>query len=75
MELEAAHRDAELTALRSQIDRERGQLEDAHRELDRSRVEAGSLRGQIAAMESSKFWKLRQLWFAVKRAAWRTREE
>jgi hypothetical protein len=33
------------------------------------------LHGRIAAMESSKFWKMRRLWFAVKRAVGLPREE
>ena len=37
-------------------------------ELERARGELDRLRGQISAMESSKFWKLRRLLFRVLRA-------
>ena len=53
--------------MRSQIDQERAARERVRVELEESRTEAGALRGHIAAMESSKFWKLRQLWLEVKR--------
>jgi glycosyltransferase involved in cell wall biosynthesis len=37
-------------------------------ELERARAEVDRLRGRIGATESSKFWKLRTVWFRVKRA-------
>jgi glycosyltransferase involved in cell wall biosynthesis len=37
-------------------------------ELERARAEVDRLRGRIEAMESTKFWKLRRLWFRVRRA-------
>lgn len=47
-------------------------------ELDRLRkeaeAEATALRNRIAAMEASRFWKLRNLWFALKRRLGLTRE-
>ena len=66
-------REGELTALRSQVDRAgRSKMRTGSwTSLER---EAGLLRGRIAAMESSKFWKLRRLWFGVKRAAGLRRE-
>ncbi|HVQ76670.1 MAG TPA: glycosyltransferase family 4 protein [Candidatus Binatia bacterium] len=36
-------------------------------ELERARADVERLRGRIGAMESSKFWKLRALWFRVRR--------
>lgn len=51
---------------RAVVARERriGELETR---LDTLEAEAGELAGQIAAMKTSKFWTLRERWFAVKR--------
>lgn len=38
-------------------------------ELQQAKKDIERLQGRIAAMETSKFWKLRQLWFKVKHAA------
>jgi len=40
----------------------------AHAERISLRSQVDQLSGQIAAMESSKFWKLRRTWFQLKRA-------
>ncbi|MEO0409259.1 MAG: glycosyltransferase, partial [Cyanobacteria bacterium P01_A01_bin.135] len=45
-------------------DRRIGKLEGRLQTLE---AEAGELAGQIAAMKTSKFWKLREGWFGVKR--------
>ena len=37
-------------------------------------LEAGALRARVAAMEASRFWKLRNAWFRVKRGLGLTRE-
>jgi hypothetical protein len=36
-------------------------------ERARAAVEAGALRARIAAMEASRFWKLRNAWFRFKK--------
>jgi len=43
-------------------------------EKARAAVEAEALRASIQAMEASRFWKLRNAWFAVKRGAGLTEE-
>jgi glycosyltransferase involved in cell wall biosynthesis len=70
----AAH--ADLERARADVEQARADLARAHvrlaevePELSALRSEVGFLRGGITAMESSKFWKLRRLWFRFKRAA------
>lgn len=41
----------------------------------RTDAEIGGLRARIAAMESSRFWKMRNTWFRLKRGAGLTRED
>jgi O-antigen biosynthesis protein len=50
-----------LRASRQELDQLRPELEDVRREW-------GDAVGRIAAMESSKFWQLRQRWFNLKRS-------
>jgi glycosyltransferase involved in cell wall biosynthesis len=49
-------------------------LEAAHVELEQVRAELERVRGQVAAMESSKFWKLRRAWFRLTRPLRRPEE-
>jgi hypothetical protein len=42
-------------------------LERASTELKQNREEARQARARITSMESSKFWKLRRIWFRLKR--------
>jgi hypothetical protein len=47
------------------------ELLEGHRQrqmLEQTRLDLDLARGRIAAMESSKFWKLRRAWFQLKRA-------
>jgi len=64
-ELDQSH--AEIQGLRGRIADKEGELGKARVELDQSHAEAQGLRGRIAAMESTKFWKLRTVWFRLKR--------
>jgi hypothetical protein len=57
----------ELGTLRPEADHLRQELERARAELDTLRPEVHRLRGRLGAMESTKFWKLRTLWFRVRR--------
>lgn len=41
----------------------------------RAEAEIGGLRARIAAMESSRFWKMRNAWFRLKRGVGLTRED
>jgi O-antigen biosynthesis protein len=43
-------------------------LDQLHREMEDLRRERGDALGRIAAMESSKFWQIRQRWFDLKRS-------
>jgi hypothetical protein len=53
---------------RSEADSLREEWRLAAGQAERLRDELGWARGRITAMESSKFWKLRTLWFRLKRA-------
>ncbi len=52
----------------------RHEAEVAALRLRQLELEAEALRARIAAMEASRFWKLRDAWFRAKRAAGLTRE-
>jgi SAM-dependent methyltransferase len=43
-------------------------LQEKRQQLDQKRSEIEGYQNQLAAMEASKFWKLRQGWFKVKRS-------
>jgi hypothetical protein len=51
---------AQLAALRP--------LHEARALLDQTQADLRQARTRIAAMESSRFWKLRRVWFRVKRS-------
>ena len=58
-------------ALRRDLRRTEGLLAE---EQARAALEAAALRNRIAAMEASRFWKLRNAWFRVKRSLHLTTE-
>jgi hypothetical protein len=78
----------ELAGLREQLARTEGELEisrtvtgqtqaalsEARIELERTQKELGRVRGRVLAMETSKFWRFRSLWFQFKRALGLTTE-
>ncbi len=53
--------------LRQKLAHVRSQLKDARQRERQARQELEALKGQVTAMETSKFWRLRSLWFSVKR--------
>jgi glycosyltransferase involved in cell wall biosynthesis len=57
-ELERSH--SQLQHTQNELERSQSQLQQTQSELERSQ-------NNILAMESSKFWKLRQLWFKAKK--------
>jgi O-antigen biosynthesis protein len=66
--------ETELGTTQGQLDKAQNQLNIAQAELERSqtelshtRSENSALAAEIAAMKSSKFWQLRQKYFAIKR--------
>ena len=73
---------AELEETQSQLEETRGGLAETRGELAETRGELAETRGELAetrgeleeakatieAMESSKFWQIRKIWFNVKRA-------
>lgn len=72
---QAAAHAAELDDLRAAHQEElRRQAEGYQHRLNLGAVEADALRHRLAAMEASRFWKLRNLWFAGKRALGLTTE-
>jgi SAM-dependent methyltransferase len=58
------------------LQRELREADERRRELQaRADAEIGGLRARIAAMEASRFWKMRKAWFRLKRALRLTDEE
>ncbi len=57
----------ETQELNSQLEETRVQLSETRSQLDQTQVKLLACEGQIAAMETSKFWRLRKRWFKVKR--------
>lgn len=53
--------------LEAELEKKRGRLQLRKENLELKKAELAEARGQIAAMESSKFWKIRKIWFNVKR--------
>jgi hypothetical protein len=53
---------------------ERFRREEAEHEARHLSVRAEELEARIAAMRRSRFWRLRDAWFALKRALGLTRE-
>jgi hypothetical protein len=53
----------------SELERTRREVERTRAELERARAELGESRTRIAAMEASRFWKLRGQWHKLKRLA------
>jgi len=57
----------EAQELKLQLEETRMQLSETRSQLDQTQVKLLACEGQIAAMETSKFWRLRKRWFKVKR--------
>ncbi|MEH2266464.1 glycosyltransferase [Nostoc sp.] len=57
-----------LEKLQSQLQQTEVELKSCQSELYYNQLELQQLKTMITAMESSKFWKLRKLWFQVKSA-------
>lgn len=68
----AAFRREQVRGLESDVHALHGELAAVRRETG---AELARLRARIAAMEASRFWKLRNRWFAVKRALRLTDED
>ena len=66
---------AKLQALEAERDELAGKLESVTRIARHTRAAAESLRDELISMRSSKFWQLRNAWFAVKRLIARTAAE
>lgn len=68
-----------LESARKKIEFLSGELRQADESLKelqaRSKAETGGLRARISAMEQSRFWKMRQAWFRLKRSLRLTAEE
>jgi peptidoglycan hydrolase CwlO-like protein len=73
---EQAVRDAreERERLLGEVQRARADVDRAAGENARLAWELNATQGEIQAMKSSKFWKLRMRWLAVKRALGMTHE-
>ena len=59
---------SQLEQTQSQLEQTQSQLEQTQSQLKIAQSELVDIYGLIAAMESSKFWKIRKLWFASKKA-------
>lgn len=60
--------------LRLELWRARDLLEEERARANRATTEAEALRVRVQAMEASRFWKMRNAWFAVKRGLGLTEE-
>ncbi|GAA6618191.1 methyltransferase domain-containing protein [Scytonema sp. NUACC26] len=58
---------AELEQSQSQLQHTQAELEQSRSQLQNTQAELEQLKVTIAAMESSKFWKLRKQWFKLKK--------
>jgi len=58
---------SECQQLQTEAQELQWQLEETRSQLDQTQVKLLACEGQIAAMETSKFWRLRKRWFKVKR--------
>jgi chromosome segregation ATPase len=52
---------------KDELQRSRKQVESLRSQLEETKAKLGNAEGRIAAMETSKFWKIRAGWFRVKR--------
>ena len=68
MQAESERHRHERTQAEQQLSDLREQVRALQQERVRAEVLAHELRARIAAMESSKFWKLRRIWFRLKGA-------
>ena len=64
LEQEQAH----SAQLQVQLRDGHGQLQATHAALEQTRGDLHLARSRITAMETSKFWWLRRVWFRIKRA-------
>jgi O-antigen biosynthesis protein len=69
-------REKQIQQTQPELDRSKFQLQQAQSELERSQFQLQQAQryfedaiNEISSMETSKFWKLRQAWFEVKRLA------
>ncbi|WP_193872900.1 glycosyltransferase [Coleofasciculus sp. LEGE 07081] len=62
------HTQAELTQSQSQLEHTQAELTQSQSQLEHTQAELTHLWLTIAAMESSKFWQLRAIWFRFRRA-------
>lgn len=65
-ELQQAH--TQIASLDANLTVKRERLQHRKANLDSRRSELDQALGRIAAMETSKFWKMRRLWFNIKRS-------
>jgi hypothetical protein len=57
----------ELQNSQSQLEKTQVELQNSQSQLEKTQVELVRSQVMIAAMESSKFWKLRTIWFQIKK--------
>jgi predicted O-methyltransferase YrrM/predicted nucleic acid-binding Zn-ribbon protein len=62
-----AHLQSQLLKTQTELEQKQTQVQRQDENLQRAQSEAHRLAGRIAAMETSKFWKLRIRWFQLKR--------
>ncbi|MEH2183441.1 glycosyltransferase family 2 protein [Nostoc sp.] len=62
------HTQMKLEKLQSQLQQTEVELKSCQSELYHNQIELQQLKTRITAMKSSKFWKLREVWFQVKSA-------
>jgi chromosome segregation ATPase len=52
---------------KDELQRSRKQVESLRSQLEETKAKLGNAEGRIAAMETSKFWKMRAGWFKMKK--------
>ena len=67
LERSRLHEQPQLEQTQSQLEQTQSQLEQTQSQLQKIELELGQTHTLVVTMESSKFWKLRQVWMRFKR--------
>ena len=62
-----------LSAVNSQLDQTQSQLEQTQSQLEQTQSQLEQTQSQLHEIESSKFWKIRQIWFKIQNKMGMTR--
>ena len=62
-----------LSTINSQLEQTQSQLEQTQSQLEQTQSQLEQTQSQLHEMESSKFWKIRQIWFKIQNKMGMTR--